>query len=294
MTDHKTCSNILLLEDAVLEYSSEAKIITEDIRSQMKSMVLLRDKISQQRKSAYDNHSKVVSEIKNMTNRLIKALQNNETALLEELNKFYNNADHKMETLENEVNDLLSTLSETYRVFDNSFQGKNQPQFMNLVTTIRKEMPKNDNEVENLNLQMNQKKQTFRFDMNAKIHECLNLLECLPLGTVTLETDTFSEVESQGESIVKYSLRKAESSTSIDSVQSVDSATEMKIIKQPLLKRRNFLSCHCLKTPTRVQKLTSSVSQGKKESLIPDGVIFLSSGEALIIFWKSRTLKRFA
>lgn len=282
MTDHKICSNILLLEDAVVEYSSEAKIIIEDIRSQMESMVLLRDKISRQRNSSQENRIKVVSEIQKMTARLVEALQNNETELLEELDNFHHEEDHKMETLENEVNNLLSTLSETYRIFDNSFQGKNQPQFLNLVTTIRKEMPKNDREVENLNLQMNQKKRTFRFDMNTKIHECLKLLEGLPLGTVTIATDTFSEVGSNGESIVTYSLPKVESSTSMDSVKTVDSATEMTITEKPMLKRRSLLSWFCRRAPTRVQQLTSSVSRGEKESLIPDGVIFLSSDDGNI------------
>ena len=229
-----------------------------------------------------------------MTARLVKALQNNEIQLLEELEKFHLEEDHRMESLENDVNNLLTTLSETYRIFDNSFHGKNIPQFLNLITTVRKETPNNEREVEKLNLRMNEKKRTFRFDMNAKIHECLQQLEGLPLGTVTIATDTFSEVGSNGESIMTYSLPKMESATSMDSVETVDSATEMTMVEKPMFKRRSLLSWLCRRAPPRVQQLATSVSRGEKESLIPDGVIFLSSGEALTIYWKSRNLKRFA
>lgn len=294
MTIHKNCSNVLLLEDAVCDFAPEAKFIVEDLKRQMESMVILRDKITRQRNSSQENRSKIVLEIQKMTARLVEALQNNETQLLEELDKFHVEEDHKMETLENEVNNLLSTLSETYRIFDNSFQGKNKPQFLNLITTIRKETPNNEKEVEKLNLRINQKKRTFRFDMNAKIHECLRQLEGLPLGTVTIATDTFSEVGSKGESTVTYSLPKMESSTSMDSIKTVDSATEMTVTDKPMSKRRSLLSWLCRRAPSRVQQLTTSVSRGEKESLIPDGVIFLSSGEALIIYWKNRCLKRFA
>lgn len=227
-----------------------------------------------------------------MTARLVEALQNNETQLLEELNKFHVEEDHKMETLENEVNNLLSMLSETYRIFDNSFQGKNKPQFLNLMTTIKKEAPNNEKEVEELNLRINQKKRTFHFDMNAKIHECLRQLEGLPLGTVTIATDTFSEVGSKGESTVTYSLPKMESSTSMDSITAVDSATEMIVTDKPKSKQRHLLPC--FRDSSKKQKVSTSVSQGEKESLIPDGIIFLSSGEAFIIYWKNRRLKRFA
>ena len=46
MIDHKNCMNVLLLEDAVSDYTSEAKFIIDDIKRQMESMELLQDKIS--------------------------------------------------------------------------------------------------------------------------------------------------------------------------------------------------------------------------------------------------------
>lgn len=295
MTIHKNCSNVLLLEDAVCDFTPNAKLMIEDLKRQMESMVNLRDKITRQRNSYQENCDKVAAEIQKMTARLVEALQNNETQLLEELDKFHVEEDHKMETLENEVNNLLSTLSETYRIFDNSFQGKNKPQFLNLIPTISKERLNNEKEVEELNLRINQKKKTFRFDMNAKIHECLRQLEELPLGTVTIATDTFSEVGSKEESIKTYSLLKTELSSSIDSITTVDSATDMIVTGKPKSKQRSLLLCLCdfIQTSKR-QQVSTSVSQGEKESLIPDGVIFLSSGEALIIYWKNRCLKRFA
>lgn len=48
MTIHKNCSNVLLLEDAVCDFTPNAKLMIEDLKRQMESMVNLQDKITRQ------------------------------------------------------------------------------------------------------------------------------------------------------------------------------------------------------------------------------------------------------
>lgn len=48
MTIHKNCSNVLLLEDAVCNFTPEAKFIVDDLKRQMESVVNLQDKITRQ------------------------------------------------------------------------------------------------------------------------------------------------------------------------------------------------------------------------------------------------------
>lgn len=206
----------------------------------------------------------------------------NEANLIEELEKFYKEEDSKREILENDINDTLSNLSETYKIFENCYRGKNEPQFLNLVNTIDKKIPDNVKKVENLFERIDKEKRHFRFDMNTKIQECLRKLEGLPLGTVTITSETPTE-EMGNDAIVRYNLPKIDSSTSMNFIETTEVATETALVevsteKTRQLKSRGLLSWLCRRGPPKVPHITRSISQSKT-SLLADGVIFLSAGK---------------
>ncbi|XP_029647593.1 tripartite motif-containing protein 45 [Octopus sinensis] len=280
LTDHKNCEKIILLEEAVADYSTTADLIIDSLKKHMEEMVLLRDKITKQRNTALDRRTSIVSDIQDTTSRLIDSLKMNETNLIEELEKFYKEEDAKREILENDINDTLSNLSETYKIFENCYRGKNEPQFLNLVNTIDKKIPDNAKKVKKLLERIDKEKRHFRFDMNTKIQECLRKLEGLPLGTVTITSETPTE-EVGNDAIVRYNLPKIDSSTSMNFIETTEVATETALVevsneKSRQVKPRGLLSWLCRRGPPKVPHITRSISQSKT-SLLADGVIFLSA-----------------
>ncbi|GAB1602016.1 tripartite motif-containing protein 45-like, partial [Argonauta hians] len=286
LTEHKDCNKIILLEEAVSVYSNTADIIIDRLKKYMEDMVLLRDKITKQRNSAYERRSSIVSDIQDTTSRLIDSLKMNETNLIEEVEKFYKEEDSKREMVENDINNTLSNLSETYKIFQNCYRGKNEPQFLNLVNTIDKKIPDHAENVKDLFERIDKEKRHFRFDMNMKIQECLRKLEGLPLGTVTITYDTPPSQQATNNSVVRYNLPKIDSSTSMNSIETSEVATETTLVdeagtidkcQENKAARGGLLSWLCRRGPPKVPHITRSVSQSKT-SLLAEGVIFMSAG----------------